>query len=159
MDKLLHTKFLIKQILQNQKFQTVWKKFGDQNLKKTNVVNTKFWKQILKRKIQQQQNYYNPKYIKKQTHVTSRSTEHACRLQPACRCYLRCAAKVSVRGSLDKLDKDGSIGNCTEHAVWAVTRKISFAGPCGPSCSRRPIFNSAKFIYVIFLQKIFWSRP
>ena len=51
MDKFLHTKFLIKQILQNQIFQTVWKKFGDQNLKKTNVVNTKFWKQILKRKI------------------------------------------------------------------------------------------------------------
>ena len=42
MDKLLHTKFLIKQILQNQIFQTEWKKFGDQNLKKTNVVNTKF---------------------------------------------------------------------------------------------------------------------
>ena len=36
MDKLLHTKFLIKQILQNQIFQTVWKKFGDQNLKKYN---------------------------------------------------------------------------------------------------------------------------
>ena len=36
MDKFLHTKFLIKQILQSKIFQTVWKKFGDQNLKKYN---------------------------------------------------------------------------------------------------------------------------